>query len=303
MTKDKKANAKFASKFYGPPQTIPQNRGHTTGGFWVSCAAVLISLLTFTYTVWHDHRRDTSTDRRDTSTDSRLGKLEATVRLLAATVAPQLQHEVDETLRSAVIASKDDAATLATTAQNDLANLRKLSAPLPADKSEQLAASAQNLVNAHPDITSVWGATAELVSYRSGSYPQPQLPDCFQQIKQREPTDPIDMIRYSRCRLDLADVIDGSKNLINVSQASQNGAPSAFGTITPRYILYDASIVYKGGPLMPFSLIECYRCRVDFAPTHDVPSLAEQHLLRTLLAADPHDFQLRSTPETASQGL
>ncbi len=296
MSKARRAKPKFASKFPNNPGAIQQNQGDTSRGFWLSCVAVLISLLALIYTAWHDHRRDKSSDLR-------LGNLEATVRLLAATVAPQLQHEVDETLRSAVVASKDDAATLAATAQNDISNLRKLSAPLPANKSEQLAASAQNLVKAHPDIKSVWGATAELVSYRSGSYQQPQLPDCFHQIKEREPTDPIDVIRYSRCRLDLADVTDGSKNLINISQAPQNGAAPAFGTIKPHYILYDASIVYKGGPLMPFSLIECYRCRVDFAPTHDVPSLAEQHLLRTLLAANPNDFQLRSIPESTSQEL
>jgi hypothetical protein len=256
----------------------------------------LISAGTLSYTVWRDNHQ-----MKDVG--GRLGKLEAALRILTATVAPQLQHEVDETLKAAALAPVDRADKLAESAQTNLKNLRQLDIPIPQEAAQQLTTSTEALVESHPDSPSSWNVATQLVSYRTDLVLQPSsLPNCFDIGEDTSLHRVIIELTFSNCRFDLGDVEGAKKFPITFTQPNPGGK-TASGTVIPSFFLKDVLLIYRGGATIPFNKIECQNCRVDFSPSSSLPPPTAQQVIRTLLASDPSNFSVMpSKSDSAPKG-
>lgn len=229
--------------------------------------------------------------------DKELGRIESSLRLLTATVAPQLLKAVDENLM-AVLNEPATQPLLASQAlakiENDTASLRKLKANLPAQEVSKTSALLEKAVDLHSDNTDAWRAAAQMVSYRSELRIAPtNRPDCY---KAQGPGkwDGAKLVRYHDCTLDISNV---AEFFAVEPRIIPKGKTFSEGT---RYLitveLVNGTVSYSGGQMIQIERLLCQNCSFDLQSPDAVPPPAGRALSQQLLVADLHDVSLTLPP-------
>jgi hypothetical protein len=130
----------------------------------------VFSAANFGYQLW----RDRSIKK---STDTRFGNIESVLRLLTATVAPQLQKAVDDSLVSAISAkTNSDARNSLEFAGAALHQLRDSKVAFNPTEATETIRHLDQVIQKHQNIPETWRVVGEFISYRS------QITETFEQL-------------------------------------------------------------------------------------------------------------------------
>lgn len=211
--------------------------------------SVLLTLSNFAYQIW----RDSSNGK---SSVARFEKIETSLRLLTATVAPQLQKAVDDSLASAIL-RPSEAKEKANLAGTVITQLSESSVSLTKESVTKTSAQLNDLATVDGTIPEVWTTTGKFITYRSlmlASWAQPNLPSCLDQPLAFKVTDVKNMdnglalathtpFELDHCKI----VLDSPDATVLLSQALSMSD----------LICNDCVIFYSGGPivLLPQKLV------------------------------------------------
>jgi hypothetical protein len=215
--------------------------------------------------------------------------------LLTATVAPQLQQAIDDSLKavlSQVPIQPAQASQALATVETNTANLRKLKAELPAQQISRTAAVLEKAVVQYSDIPSAWGAAAQMVSYRSDLRVVPiEQPDCYrtQGLGDWHFYSPI--MKYHDCTLNLDDVAEFNAVAPHIRQGPQN-APTATGQVIPTISLANGIVTYSGGEMIAIEKLLCQNCSFNLRSPEKIPPPPGRALSQQLLIADLNNVSL-----------
>ena len=121
--------------------------------------------------------------RPDTTAETRFAKIETTLRLLTATVAPQLSKAVDDSL-AAALADPREAKDKLAYAGTVIRQLRQASIALPNEAVAKTGAQLNNLALADSSIPQTWATAGDFITYRSQlslGWEDIHLPPCTDQ--------------------------------------------------------------------------------------------------------------------------
>lgn len=226
------------------------------------------------------------------SYEKQFGNIGSTLRLLTATVAPQLLQAVNDNLESALKADptqQDKVSQAFAKVENDTSNLRKLKAKLPSSTVEKSAKLLEKAVTLDPDNPYAWRAASQLISYHSELIGQVETnrPDCY---KTEGPGDwdKKKTVRYHDCTLNLDDV----GGLYAVAPRLVFRGMNFFGGVRYKLIieLTNATVRYSGGPVIEIEQLVCRNCSFEFGSPKEVPPLSGQAISKQLLTADLKNF-------------
>lgn len=260
--------------------------------FWFSLAGAITAGLSFcvalaalSYTIHHDKTSGSSFDARLGIRDERLGRLETGLRIVAASVAPQLQHELDESLKAALQKSSSSLPQQLLRFKQETASLRMLKVPLSPLQSRETGETLAEATKIHGELVQTWEAVAEYVSYRSNAPTEPSnLPSCFS-LEDHHLSNSFSIQSYSDCVLDLSDLVGAEMHTVRISQRHPDGSV-ALGVMVTKIHLTRGVVVYRGGALIKLDTLVCDQCAFDFRPTAQVPPPAGRRLGERLLIAD-----------------
>jgi hypothetical protein len=253
--------------------------------------SVMIALGNLGYQFLHDHSSSKTNEKR-------FSNIETSLRLLTATVAPQLQKAVDDSLQSALKSGgqQNDAKKQLAFARDAIGQLNQASAPMTKETAAFTASRINDVTSAYKGLPETWQAAAEFITYRSriSVDEQGNLPSCLLQGVTRRTTTPalpgknvtvgVGPVEYHNCGI----TIDSPEGRLLLSQAL------SWGNI----IFEHCVIIYTGGSLVltPVQIIsnvpahflgsqiEFKECSFHFS-LQAVPPPAGQKLTENLLTA------------------
>lgn len=134
---------------------------------WAAVFAVVVAVAGLGYQILHDRSTGASVDARFGKEDERLGKIEAGLRLLTSSVAPNLYKAMDDSLRSALSLPALEAAPKLASAAAVVQQLDRAKAKLPAATVDQTVPQLSQVAAKHSDLPETWGLIGDFISYRS----------------------------------------------------------------------------------------------------------------------------------------
>ena len=250
--------------------------------FRLSIANTCISVLVLAFTIywpWHQKR----------SYDTQFASMRTSIMLLTATVAPQLQKAIDDSLVS-VLSSQtlpSKANDVLAQVASDTRSLRSLEAKLPSNKVAQTSSTLEKALRSYPDSLPGWDAAAEMVSYRSGlREPMRQLPDCYA-TEGGGGAHLADLVmRYHDCNLNLNDVAGFNAVATKIYQPGPDGKIKAWGQVSETILLTNGNVSYSGGQLIGIQRLSLQNCTFDLLGPSSLPPTRGRALTNQLLLAD-----------------
>lgn len=272
----------------GTQKTFSLNRANTI----LAGAALCVSIWSSYWQVHQTNLQKSSVDSQKKSADKQFGEIQTSIRLLTATVAPQLQKAIDDSLQSSLTATPQKAAQTFAAVQSRTSSLRQLKVHQPEQELAQTSLILKNAVDAHPDVPAAWAASAEWISYRSGQT-IPQLPNCFssKDLQNKEESTMIDLV-FHDCTLDLGDNAGFLEIVPKLYQRRESDQHVIRTIIPPNLVLRNGVVHYAGGQIIPFGELHFENCHFDFTPGERVPPLPGRILSQQLLIADLKDVNV-----------
>jgi hypothetical protein len=231
------------------------------------------------FQVWRDHSNQKSNEIRFTG-------IQTSLRLLTATVAPQLQKAVDDSLASALV-KPSQAKDKVVFAGSIIEQLNQSSIPLPSEEVVKTGMQLSDLTIASHEIPEVWETAGKFINYRSKmvtGWENSNLPPCSEtnlKIKELDVKDSIITVKHGPAELNYCKIILDS--------------PEATALLSPALGLADVvcnhcMIFYSGGPIV----------LIPQKVTADLPPF----LLGNVLFKDcTFAFSLKGTPPGSGQKL
>jgi hypothetical protein len=102
-----------------------------------------------------------------------------------------------------------------------------------------------------------------------------------------------DLLEYNNCTFELGDVSEFEQSGWGREWLRANADSAPTGLI---FRLENARVVYHGGPLIPFSRLECLRCTYDLDFYTPPPDPGKQLTRQLLLAKDYSSIELSVQP-------
>ncbi len=261
--------------------------------FLISVIAVIISAAALGWQIYQSVIQKRNYERH-------LGNIDASLRLLTATVAPQLQKAIDDSLMSALKADTPQALQSLAKVETETVNLRKLGAKLPPKDIDQSASLLAQAVALHPNSSYGWAAAAQMVSYRSDLRLKPtERPDCYltQAGGDWHLSSPV--MKYHDCTLNLDDIIRFNALAPTISQGPAS-APTATGRILPTIFLQNGTVAYSGKKMIAFERLICQNCSFNLLSPEEIPPPSGRALSEQLLVADLAKVSLSLPKENKS---
>lgn len=274
-------------------QTQQRRERDTSRAYNISRAAVVIAILALGWQVIQFFYQKHSYERK-------FGNIETSIRLLTATVAPQLQKAIDDSLVSALTDTPIQASQTLAKVASDTANLRQLKAPLPTQQISRTSALLERVVNQYPEDASAWGAAAQMVSYRSELQGEVvERPDCFKSQADGQPGRTMVERIYNDCTLNLDDAATFNILAPKLYQDHPDGTRSV-GQISLTLVLTNGTVTYSGGPIIAIERLLCRNCSFKLRTPETVPPLPGRALSQQLLTANLSDVSV-TLPKAETQ--
>ena len=279
-------------------QTQQRRERDASRAYRLSVINTFVLIATFVFgVIWQIYQKH--------SYEKHFGSIDASLRLLTSTVAPQLLQAVDDNLR-AVLSETPIQPTQTSQAlakiETDTASLRKLKAPLPAQQINQTTALLEKVVNQYPDNPSAWGAAAQMVSYRSDLRSEPaERPDCFK-TQGAGGWHASDMVmRYHDCTLNLDDVGLFDTIAPRMWQDQANGQ-RVTARILADVLVTNGTVVYSGAKMIAIQRLSCRDCSFSLRSPETTPPPPGRALSQQLLTADLSNVSLSLPNAEIPQG-
>lgn len=296
-----------------PAAKEPMNKqqgAYNRSSLRVAIASIIVTVVlwtgNFAYGIWKDHRTVQSSD-------SRFANIETSLRLLTATVAPQLQKAIDDSLRSALSTPADTADNIRY-AKAAISQLRESHIAIQPAAAAQTAQKLAELSIADKSSPEIWSTAAEFVTYRSESltnWRQISLPVCtneplqfaYDEIrKDGHVTVTHGPITFSNCKI----ILDSPEASLLLSSALSiadvafehcvifyGGGPIVLTQTSAALSLPDAHVFIPAGAV--HGSIFFKDCFFRFT-LQNIPPEAGRRLTRTLLASsDGATFQFEAS--------
>jgi hypothetical protein len=257
----------------------------------ISCVSVFIVLIGVAWPIYRDIHGDNKLDKRLIGIETSIASLKASVRVLAAATAPQMQKAIDDSLsdnsgESSSLRLKERLNQAALTVKT-LTNNGVAESPVQA---KDRAQGVSKILDKYPTSDIAWSAASDFINYASASrvlFATQDYPECFAKGMQSYSPHPESfstrrmLVAVTHCTL----YLDQQKLFENSDFGARYNKEVSDG-VTDQLDLYltDVHLVYDGGTLLKFSRLVCQGCTFDvYLPS--VPSTKGQSLTRSLLAA------------------
>ena len=249
----------------------------------VSIISLTLAASSFIYTCVRDYKGSKSADHRFTS-------LETSLRILTASVAPQLYKSISDSLSAALAPSEANAAA-SLQATKEVIKQLQLSKIVPNEAATREAGTALARVSlAHPELAPVWETASQLISYRSS-----QRSGWVEDLCVDTPHDGSTAFDQAKNVVSLYDANYHDCTFVIDDERAFHGSP-VFARFEQSKATYPLStlalsftrvhIVYRGGKFIEAARYVFLDCTFEFKPPTVVPPDPDKAIFRRLMAAD-----------------